>query len=198
MHILLAARLDFFIRFQKRTRPHPYICTCVVLPNVTTWQGFCDSFWTLSELLSLSEILISRHVLPAGASKLSQGLSTIVTFNYSFSACHHESASLGHRRSLHACSDWLIWPGQESKFRSLEWDAERIWQGLQVWCNRTCSFWNFLLLQLQEEALRMCPRISVLYWVFSVPQGSQNSRVGRWCGINNFLCTKLCVSTSEC
>lgn len=92
-------------------------------------------------------------------SKLSQGLSTIVTFNYSFSAYHHESALLGHRRSLHPSSDWLIWPGQESKFHSLKWDTEHIWQGSRVRCNRTCSF--FPVLQLQETALRTCVQASV-------------------------------------
>lgn len=107
------------------------------LANSTTWHGLCDSFWTLCKLPSLSEILVSRRVSPAGSSKLSESLSAIVTFNYSFGACHHERASPGHSGSLQASSDWMIWPGQESRFHTLKWDAERIWQG---WCNRTCSF----------------------------------------------------------
>lgn len=132
----------FFLSSSDEERLHPSI-SAWVLPNTTTWRGLCNSFWTLSKLLSLSEILISRHVLPAGSSKLSQGLSTIVTFNYSFSACHHKSALPGHGRSLQPSSDWMIWPGQESRFCSLKWDAERVWQGSWQWCNRTCSFWYF-------------------------------------------------------
>ena len=53
------------------------------------------------------KFLIPRPIISAVASKLSQGLSTIVTFNYSFSACHHESASPGNIRSLKPSSDWL-------------------------------------------------------------------------------------------
>lgn len=154
---------------QRRTGLHPCILTWALSPNTTTWQGLCDSFWTLSVLLSLSEILISRHVSPAGA----------------FPSCHKgcqllwhsitpsvpaitKVPQLGHRRSLHPSSDWRIWPGQESKFRSLKWDAENIWQGSQVWCNGTCSFWYFPVLLLQKKSsVYMCPS-KFVYVVLSI------------------------------
>lgn len=80
----------------------------VVLSDVTTWRGLCDSLWTLSKLLPPWKILISRH----GSSKLSQSLSTVVTFNYSFDACHHRSLFRGSR---HASSDWMGEHGQDSR-----------------------------------------------------------------------------------
>lgn len=52
--------------------PHPWISSRCS-PNNTTWQALCDSFRALSEPLSLSEILISRRVSPAGPSNLSRG-----------------------------------------------------------------------------------------------------------------------------
>lgn len=140
------------------------------------------------------KFLIPRPIIPAGASKLSQGLSTIVTFNYSFSACHHESASPGNIRSLQSSSDWLIWPGQESKFRSLKWDTKHIWQGLRVWCSRTCSFWCFPVLQLQEKVLCTCVHASVSVCCTEcswVPQRSCETRVTCWCGGKQLLNTKL-------
>lgn len=57
------------------------------------WWGSCDSLWTHTVLLSAP---IWRHVSPAGAfPTCHMRLSAIVTFNYSFSACHHEGASTG-------------------------------------------------------------------------------------------------------
>lgn len=61
------------------------------------------------------KILISRHIAPADSSKLSQHLSTVVTFNYSFNACHHQSLFQGHGGSRHRSSDWMDGRGQESR-----------------------------------------------------------------------------------
>lgn len=61
------------------------------------------------------QILIPRHVLPAGSSKSSQYLSTVVTFNYSFNGCHHQSVFQGHGGSCHPSSDWMDGPSHESR-----------------------------------------------------------------------------------
>lgn len=89
------------------------------------WRGFIRRYtltrtvWlTLNALQASStvkKILISRHIAPADSSKLSQHLSTVVTFNYSFNACHHQSLFQGHGGSRHRSSDWMDGRGQESR-----------------------------------------------------------------------------------
>lgn len=72
--ILFSLRGPFTILYSSLGlwSPHPWISSWFS-PNNTTWQALCDSFRALSERLSLSEILISRRVSPAGPSNLSQG-----------------------------------------------------------------------------------------------------------------------------
>ena len=86
--IYVSLYLLFF--YLRRKISHP--CTWIFLSS--KGQGFYDSFSALLVLHSVSEIY--RRVSLAGAFQNCHiGLSAIVTFNYSFSAFHQESASTG-------------------------------------------------------------------------------------------------------
>lgn len=102
---------------QTRTTSHLCIWTWILLPISATCQGLCDWFWNLSVLLSLSEILISGHVSPAGALPSCHLGCQLLWHSITLSvAAIAKVPHLGLRRSLHPSSDWLIWPGQESRY----------------------------------------------------------------------------------
>lgn len=117
-----------------------------------------------------STLLILKHVWPAGSSKLSQGLSTIVTFNYSFSACHHQSALPGHGRSLQPSSHWMIWSGQESRVCTSDRDHDTV----QL---KTCMCTCFLYLHSIYNSLRF-----------------SETRVGSWYGSKQFAQSSISTS----
>lgn len=116
---------------QSRTGIHP----CILKSFNVTPQPVRDCVWFILNTNPVSFTPRNPHFKTCHTSRcfsrLSHRLSAIVTFNYFFGASHHQSAFLGHSRSLYPFSDWLIQPGQESKFSSLKWDAEHIWQGSQ-------------------------------------------------------------------
>lgn len=94
--------------------------------HTATWQEFCDVFWTLCVLFSL---LISGHAWPAGAFlTCHRRLSAIVTFNYSFSACHHRSAS-ARANEVTSSLHWLA---------VLAWSREQVLQPeIRCWAQLT-------------------------------------------------------------
>ena len=112
-------------------------------PHTTTWQGLRVSF---SFQKSSFQDMSHRQAFP-GFHKACQ---LLVTFNYSFSACHHQSASAGAREVT------LFLPAI-GRFGPVVFHNLR---GSRVQCSRTCSLWYSPVLQLKEQS-SVCARVSV-------------------------------------
>ena len=99
-----------------------------------------------------------------------------MTFNYSFSACHHQSASAGAREVT------LLLPpiGRSGlvMFHNL--------RGSRVQCSRTCSLWYSPVLRLKEQS-SVCTCLSI---------HSTSTRGAQWCGGEQLSCSQLHVSSS--
>ncbi len=167
---------------QRWTGLHPCILTWDLPSNTTTWQGLCDSFWTPAVLLSLSEILISRHVLPAGA----------------FPSCHKSCQLLWHSITPsvpaitkvpcwgiggHSIPPLIGWFGLVKRASFAVWnetlstsdrDHEHGATGLAL--SDTFQFCSYR----KKLCVHVSKHLCVLCWVFTVPQGSQKTRIGHW------------------